>query len=150
MCDPMTSTPTYATPLHYACSRGDIVEMKRLIREGGDVNATISSNMCTPLHIAVCGVSAGDTRVKAVRLLLDAGAFVNARGIGGVTALHCACAEGSASSIAVVNELIEAGADFYAATDNEIHATPYDITVDSEIKELLRDCMRIEVSFLLN
>jgi ankyrin repeat protein len=61
----------FSSPLHDAANRGDLAEIKHLIREGVDVNALNWEGYC-PLLAAVEGGS-----IDAVKALLDAGAIPN-------------------------------------------------------------------------
>lgn len=59
-------------PLHAAAGLGDEVQVRRLLREGGDPNALERNIGASPLHIAAQG---GSPAVG--RALLEAGAFIN-------------------------------------------------------------------------
>uniref|UniRef100_A0A915Q6N0 Poly [ADP-ribose] polymerase n=1 Tax=Setaria digitata TaxID=48799 RepID=A0A915Q6N0_9BILA len=66
----------------------------------------ITGRKSTPLHLA-CGYN----RIRAVKILLEKGADVQAVDIGGLVPLHNACSFGH---LEVVNLLLEAGADSQA------------------------------------
>ena len=95
---------TSSTALHYAAQRcePDVVQAllegagKRLLEKPDDLGRT-------PL---LCAVQAG--RVESVRVLLAAGADVNARDADGNTAVRTAAAEGT---LEMVKLLVAAGAD---------------------------------------
>jgi ankyrin repeat protein len=89
------------TPLHLALRYPDMVRL--LLDSGADVNARNAMGN-TPLHLAV-------TDERVVEMLLDAGAQVNARNGLDKSPLNYAMRQGtSASSLAVVETLIRAGA----------------------------------------
>jgi uncharacterized protein len=88
--------------LALAAERGDQAQVRSLIRQGADVNAS-GVDGSTPLHRAVFG-----DRLDVASLLVKAGARVTATDRYGVTALALACINGNAKMIRL---LIEAGAD---------------------------------------
>jgi ankyrin len=88
--------------LALAAERGDQAQVRSLIRQGADVNAS-GVDGSTPLHRAVFA-----DRLDVVSLLVKAGARVTATDRYGVTALALACINGNAKMIRL---LIEAGAD---------------------------------------
>ena len=90
--------------LHSACAKGDIAEVRRLLKEGHDPNAFDELGR-TPLHYA-----AQHGHLDVMRLLLDSGADVNAHDesvIGDTVLLHVA----SNCSFEVAKVLIDAGAN---------------------------------------
>jgi len=89
------------TPLHLAASKRQCKAVRKLLRNGADVNARDKHGR-TPLHAA-----AGSGGKDGVGLLLDAGANVNARDNDGETPLHWAMRSGAAEA---VDALIAAGA----------------------------------------
>jgi ankyrin repeat protein len=107
----------FKTPLHEAIERRDIVEARRLVEGCAFVN-TMNDSGRTPLHLAA---SLG--LVEVARLLLDAGAEVDARtrdapyaeGLRSQTPLHLAAESGSAE---VAELLLSRGADMEAEADD--------------------------------
>ena len=78
------------TPLHLACDKGDLEEVKNLIEKGADVNAQNNPmnfedgwGESTPLHVACSGVN-----IEIVDFLLKNGAEVNVGDESGDTPLH--------------------------------------------------------------
>lgn len=136
-------------PVADAAMRGDVEAVRRLLRDGADVNAAQADGM-TALHWAADRGDADLTRVllyaganpevatrigayrplhiaarnaslEVISALLDAGAHVDARTEpGGTTPIHLAATGGDA---AVVNRLLEAGAD-PNAREHEWKQTP--------------------------
>jgi ankyrin repeat protein len=86
--------------LRAAAAKGDVAMLKRLLADGGDVNA-LNRTRTTPLHAAA---RAG--KVQAVRVLLDAGADPAAIDSDGITPLERAKEHGHAEVI----RLLSAGA----------------------------------------
>jgi hypothetical protein len=91
-------------------SSGDVDALRALIAAGHDVNAPdprpYIGDMNTPLHHA-----ANEGSAALVRVLLDAGARVDARCVNGWTPLIRAC---NAGALEVAKLLVEAGADIEA------------------------------------
>ncbi len=93
------------TMLHLAGFFGHVEAVRLLLERGAGANAVSVNGMRnTPLHAAL----AGPARLEAARLLVAAGADVDARQHGGYTALHSAAQHGS---IDLIGLLIGAGAD---------------------------------------
>lgn len=72
--------------IHKAAAEGKVPELRRLIKEGADVNARDSEKQ-TPLHLA-----AFHWRVEAVQVLIAEKADVNATDCEGNTPMHLAIA----------------------------------------------------------
>jgi len=68
------------------CRSGDIVAMKKLIKEGALINC-IDSTGNTPLNLSVTGYY-GDITVRAVKFLIDKGADVDFKDAEGTAPLH--------------------------------------------------------------
>ena len=86
-------------------------DIKKLIEDGVDVNAEVSDIGMKALIVAACG-----GYIKIIKLLLDAGADVNAKDNFGWTALHCV------REVDIAKLLIKAGADINAK--NNFGVTP--------------------------
>jgi hypothetical protein len=87
-----------------ASEKGDVEKVKKLLKEGADLNAKNWFGW-TPLHLA-----AYNGHIEVVKLLIEKGANVNARN-NGDTPLHLAAENGH---IEVVKLLIEKGANVNA------------------------------------
>lgn len=100
------------TPLHLAGFFGH-QEAAEVLLDGGASLDVLSKNSTanTPLHAAL----AGRVNPDLVRLLVDRGADVHARGAHGLTPLHLAASRGAE---ALVMLLLVHGADANAATDD--------------------------------
>jgi uncharacterized protein len=99
-------------PLHLSAHFGHNDAARMLLNKGAQVNAcstNASRNMA--LHAAAAG------RAQAIaKLLIDAGADVNARQGGGFTPLHSAAQSGD---IEFARLLVEAGADVNVRAENQ-------------------------------
>lgn len=100
---------------HLAARRGDPDIMRTLLVDAASLvsrrlNARVDKE--TPLHFA-CATRSLDV----VRLLVDAGANLDARGTHSATPLHVACQSGS---IDIVRLLVDAGANLDAREDHSV------------------------------
>ena len=83
------------TPVHLAAHYGHPATLALLLHNNAPVDVRSSNAMAnTPLHAAVAG-----RKLDTVRLLVEAGADVNARQHGGWTPLHGAAANGDRAMI---------------------------------------------------
>ena len=104
---------SYALPtddLYLAAGKGNVMEVRKLLKQGIDPNAAVDASGITALMQAAM---IGDTAI--VKLLLNKGANVNAKEQSGMTALMNAAAFGDAE---MVKLLIDKGADIHT-TNNE-------------------------------
>jgi uncharacterized protein len=103
------------TPLHLAAFFGCEDCVRVLLDAGAKLNERSQNAMQNmPLHAAVAG-----RHTAIARLLLERGAWVNARQHGGWTALHSAAQNGD---VQLAQLLIAAGADVNARADNQQRA----------------------------
>ena len=99
------------TPLHLAAFFGQPDAVEALLLAGADPRAVANNPMrVEPVHSAAAGRS-----YRAVALLLEAGASVDARQEGGYVPLHAAAANGDEE---IVDLLLDGGADHTARTDD--------------------------------
>jgi ankyrin repeat protein len=89
--------------------------LMRMIDAGADVNGRDELGTSTALYYAARGRFIDESMLPVVRAMVEKGADVNARCIGGCTALHSACECGSPD---VVEYLISKGADVNAKDVN--------------------------------
>jgi uncharacterized protein len=99
-------------PLHLAAHFGHADAVLELLNKGAKANAPSTNAM---RNMALHAAAAGRAPVVA-KLLLDAGADVNARQSGGWTPLHSAAQNGDVEFARV---LAEAGADVSVRADNQ-------------------------------
>jgi ankyrin repeat protein len=120
------------TPLHLAAHYGHAAVVETLIANNADVSARSENAMRNqPLHAAAAGRQA-----RVSKMLLDAGADVNATQAGGYTPLHAAAQNGQRD---LVELLLARGADVRATSDDG--ATPLSLAEkagQAEIVQLLR------------
>lgn len=100
------------TLLHLAGFFGHAEAVRLLLERGSDPNAlSINALRNTPLHAGL----AGPMGIEGVRLLVEAGANVDARQHGGFTPLHSAANRGV---IEIIDLLLDRGADPAAAAED--------------------------------
>lgn len=114
------------TPLDIAATWGNAGVLRAFLRHGGDSNARESWNDLTVLHIAVEYDRAGRDNSDAVRVLLEAGADVEAKTThnGHYTALHLATRRRWSSS-GTMRVLLEERADVNARGEDACTALHY-------------------------
>jgi ankyrin repeat protein len=113
-------------PLHVAAQYGRPTVVELLLARGADVGAS-GWRVHTPLHAASCGLGGQSTigaRLEIAKLLLAAGADVNARERGsGFTPLRCATSYESRNA-AMADLLLAHGADLRGADEPPIPGSP--------------------------
>src|SRR5882672_12252295 len=119
------------TPLHLAAAGYRVEIIRLLLAAGADPNATANRRHSSPLHYAADGYITGpvwdaERQVKTIRLLLDAGAGINAQDLNGAAPLHRAVRTRCA---AAVRCLLEAGGD--PALKNKPGSTPFHLAVQN-------------------
>lgn len=99
------------TALHLAAHYGHARVVETLIANNADVHVRSTNTMANqPIHAAAAG-----KRSAIVAQLLDAGAEVNGRQVGGFTPLHSSA---NAGDLATLELLLARGADVNARTDD--------------------------------
>ena len=106
--------------LHLAARAGDINEVKQLLAEKADLEARYSpapahGGSCKELTPLMEAASGGGADTRIVRLLLDAGADVQATSSAGMTALWYAAEKGDPGRVRL---LLEAGSDPNGCSNN--------------------------------
>lgn len=119
------------TPLHAAAAAHRPSIVKILLTAGADPNAAPNRRRSRPLHYAADGFPECPSwdaapQVATLRLLIDAGADLQARNQNGATALHCAVRTRCA---AAVECLLDAGAD--PGNPNNSGSTPFHLAVQN-------------------
>lgn len=115
------------TSLHMAAIRGDLIQVKELIRLGANVNVKDFAGW-TPLHEA-CNLGYYDV----AKLLIAAGADVNTQGLDDDTPLHDAASSGHRD---IVKLLLRHGGNAFQA--NKHGARPIDVAETEELEQLLK------------
>ncbi|XP_073407056.1 ankyrin repeat domain-containing protein 12 isoform X2 [Dendrobates tinctorius] len=115
------------TPLHMAAIRGDISQVKELIRLGANVKVKDFAGW-TPLHEA-CNMGYYDV----AKVLIAAGADVNTQGLDDDTPLHDAASSGHRD---IVKLLLRHGGNAFQA--NKHGARPIDVAETEELEQLLK------------
>jgi len=119
------------TALHLAAAGHRVEIVRQLLAAGADPNATANHRRSSPLHYAADGYINGTAwnpteQVKTIRVLLDAGADINAQDKNGATPLHRAVRTRCA---ATVKFLLQAGAD--PLLKNKPGSTPFHLAVQN-------------------
>lgn len=112
--EPYTGTPVMALAISWAPAAA----VADLIGAGGDVNFEAPDGFPALLGAVMSG---REDRVELVRVLVDAGADLERRGVNGWTALHAAASQNDADLVRV---LLELGASPEARTGVDDDATP--------------------------
>ena len=100
-------------PIHDAARECDAETIRQLLAEGVSPDITGGHFSKTPLHVLCSNnTAADDRRVACIKLLIEAGANLEAPNYVGSPALHHAAINGDAT---IVSLLVEAGANVNAA-----------------------------------
>lgn len=112
--EPYTGTPLMALAISWAPATA----VADLVHQGGDVNFTALDGFPALLGAVMSG---REDRVELVRVLAEAGADLERRGINGWTPLHAAASQNDAHLVRV---LLELGASRTTRTGVDDDATP--------------------------
>ncbi|XP_071410917.1 ankyrin repeat domain-containing protein 12 [Pithys albifrons albifrons] len=115
------------TPLHMAAIRGDVKQVKELIRLGANVNVKDFAGW-TPLHEACNG-----GYYDVAKVLIAAGADVNTQGLDDDTPLHDSASSGHRN---IVKLLLRHGGNPFQA--NKHGERPVDVAETEELEMLLK------------
>ena len=124
-----------AIALREAVRKDDFDTIKRLIRDGADINATDISGLTALIHASHSPATFG-----IMKWLLENGADVNANA-GTWTALHAAALDGGRGHVEIVKVLLQHGADPNALTGSGKTASDYLMNEADgfEIRQLLKE-----------
>jgi ankyrin repeat protein len=111
-------TYTWTPLIILAISWAPVQCVRELVSAGADVNVQVDDGFPAVLNAVM---SARDDRLELVRALVELGADLDARGVNGWTALHAAA---SMNDVAMVQLLVQSGADVTATTRVDDDATP--------------------------
>ena len=117
------------TALHLAAAGYRVEIVRQLLTAGADPNATSNHRRSGPLHYASDGYVSGPEwdekrQVKTIRVLLEAGAEINAQDKNGAAPLHRAVRTRCAAAVAF---LLKAGSD--PLLKNKPGSTPFHLAV---------------------
>ena len=133
------------SPLHWAALRADIVAIEALLMHGASPNA-MNKGQTRPLHLVCYVISLKLSKsTECARLLINAGADIEARDYWGRTALRTA-AELNPSYVTLVQYLIDNGSD--VNVKDNYHQTPLLKSINSSYrttKTLLQHGATVEV-----
>ena len=130
------TTPISAQDIFSAIVEGDTKTVKKLLKDGADINAREPNFQLSPLAVAVVR-----NQPKVVRLLIKNGADVNETVMDGNTALHAAAFLGYDD---IAKELLKADAD-PTATNREGVTPLSNLNVDWSMTEYLASMLQIPV-----
>nr|AKD28024.1 ankyrin repeat domain protein [Glypta fumiferanae] len=123
--------------LHCVIYNNDNKFLKILLKYKANVNVATTDDMCTPLHLAT-----GSGNYSATRMLIDAGARVNAKDVHGESVLTSAC---DAQNKEIVETLLKFGAKVDDTDKQNLTSMYTAATNDFEIVEtLLGACADVE------
>jgi ankyrin repeat protein len=111
-------TYTWTPLIILAISWAPVQCVRELVSGGADVNVQVDDGFPAVLNAVMSG---RDDRLELVRALVELGADLEARGVNGWTALHAAA---SMNDVAMVQLLVQLGADPAARTGVDDDATP--------------------------
>jgi ankyrin repeat protein len=125
------------TPLHHACSRGNMKIAMTLMDRGVEID-TRDVNQRTPLH-AACG----NGHMEVAMALVDRGADIDARDEDQRTPLHRACIYGHMD---LAMALLDRGADIKA--NNNEGKTPLDLIKKPEDRKKIEEYAKPKRNFI--
>jgi hypothetical protein len=111
------SQPALSPLIHALVEHEPVAAVMDLIVAGADVNARDKQGRSTALYYAALRLDRDGAMLPVVKAMVERGAEVNARCIGGCTPLYAAC---EASSLQVVDYLVSRGADVNARDDHGV------------------------------
>eukprot|EP01041_Mallomonas_annulata_P002200 gene2200-4279_t len=124
----------FSANMQDACLAGNFEEVKRMVeQEGENINARNPANASTALHFACVS---GDLNV--VKYLLDTGAQIDLRNVGGMTPAHIAC---DRKHSALVLYLLRHGAD--ASSRNKAGDTPLHYVCSRGMTDVLSQLIQL-------